>query len=252
MKKNLLLTAIVGAVVSLTACNPLTINVNVPENNGTQVTSDDNVTKSDNDEITKADDSEGGNAGEADSEVKTVEVSADNAGEYADLVSFVSQFENYAALAYNYDEYRFTEFDDCAKCKIIALTESYQEDSEFEMDSEWELCKISKERALVLSKRFFNTEVNTYAAQDINTNHEDVVKSNDDGDLLFSLGDWGTRYPMPLKYVVTDNNDGTYAVEITLIMHDAMENTDSDPIGTFTVNISEREDGTFYITDFKL
>lgn len=166
------------------------------------------------------------------------------------LDTFASQFANYAGLALTYPEYAFTEFDDNAKCKIIAYSDAYTSDPGYKWDENLAMGTLDSARVQELAKRFFGNEVDAYAAQDINTNHDDVVESDNDGNLYFILGDWGTAYPVVADIIVHGDN-APYEVIVNLQMHDAETDTDS-PLGKYTLEINVDNNGAFYITNFTL
>lgn len=243
-RKSVLFIAAVAVSVAMTACQPISVNINIPEsNNSNQVSEEPSIEVSEDPAV-----SEDPVASE---DVSATSSNLDGATVEALEQFVVSNFLNYAALSYEYPEYSLSAFDDNAKCKLICFAELGREDAELSYSDEWQLMEIKKDRVTELAKELFDCEVNTYSCQDVMTNHEDVVKSDDDGNLLFNVGDWGTVGPIPADIVI-NGTDGTYEIKVDVAMYDYETSTEGETIGTYTVNVATRDNGSFYVTNFSL
>lgn len=242
MKKKSIVLLFVMAAFALSACQPVTINVNVPESSEVTKESEQPSSEIASEDITSETPSDSEAEGSSDIDGATIEA----------IEQFViGNFSNYAALAYNYPEYKFTTFDNLAKCKLLTYADQFQSDKDIVYSDEYCMAVLNKDRVQTLAKRFFGEDVNTNECQDILTNHSDVVCSDDDGNLYYTLGDWGTYAP-EIEDAVIEKDGDSFIAKVTIVMHDGETATNSDPIGTYTVKLSKTSDGGFVVTDFIL
>ncbi len=168
------------------------------------------------------------------------------------ITTFAEQFVDYAALAYHYPEYSFTEFDDKAKCYIIFYANRYTYDYVSDNNYIEDKYCMTGDRVQLLANRFFAEDVNIASVPDALTsqNEDEVLTSDNDNNLIGTVGDWGMENPKIKKVEVEPDGDN-YKVAVSVVMYDGFEDKERE-IGTFKMNLKVDEDGNYIIVDFEL